>query len=134
MVQNRLVQAQYWNDPTDYEGYVKYNIFLPDINNEKVINEKYKANLMSLNKFVMVKFLKDQMVEPKESQHFGKYKKGQSTNEIRLQETDLYKEDRLGLRKMDEDKKLVFLNIDAEHLRFTIEWLKREIIFPYLKN
>lgn len=30
----------------------------------KVLNETYKKNLMSLEKFVMVKFLKDSIVDP----------------------------------------------------------------------
>lgn len=48
---------------------MKYNVFLPDINNMKPVkNPLYKANLMSLNAFVMVMFLQDTMVQPKESE------------------------------------------------------------------
>lgn len=78
-VQNRVVskkyfiqivqiQAQYWHDPTNVDSFINNCIFLPDINNLKPQkNETYKMNLMSLNKFVMVKFLKDSMVQPRES-------------------------------------------------------------------
>ncbi len=34
----------------------------------QVVNETYKKNLMSLNKFVMVKFLQDTMVDPVDSE------------------------------------------------------------------
>lgn len=33
-----------------------------------MVNETYKKNLMSLNKFVMVKFLQDTMVDPVDSE------------------------------------------------------------------
>jgi len=42
-IQDFLVQAEYWHDPWDRDGYLKYNIFLPDINNEfEKKNETYK--------------------------------------------------------------------------------------------
>lgn len=48
---------------------MQYNVFLPDINNMKPVkNAQYKANLMSLNSFVMVRFLQDTMVQPIESE------------------------------------------------------------------
>ncbi|PVV04441.1 hypothetical protein BB560_001061 [Smittium megazygosporum] len=34
VVQRRIVQAQYFNNPKKQEDYKKYNKFLPDINNE----------------------------------------------------------------------------------------------------
>ena len=63
-----LVQAEYWHNPLDEEAYKSKNIFLPDLNNENSINELYKQRLMSLNKFVMVRFSQDTMVQPKESE------------------------------------------------------------------
>jgi hypothetical protein len=35
-VQHKLVQAEYWHDPNREDEYREKNIFLPDINNEKV--------------------------------------------------------------------------------------------------
>jgi hypothetical protein len=55
--QTAQVQAQYWQDPLDQAAYLAGNIFLPDINNAlPTKNNTYKANLASLNAFVMVKF------------------------------------------------------------------------------
>lgn len=65
---DRLVQAEYWHDAVNTQEYLTKNIFLPDINNENVINQMYKDRLTSLNKFVMVKHLNDTMVEPLESE------------------------------------------------------------------
>ena len=64
--QNFLVQAEYWHDPLDEDEYRTKSIFLADINNERDDkNEDYKANLIKLHKFVMVKFEDDTVVDPR---------------------------------------------------------------------
>ena len=89
-VQNDLVQAEYWHDPTKEEEYKSKSIFLADINNERAKNQTYIKNLMKLNTFVMVKFNNDTMVEPVDSEWFGYYKPGQTEEMMTLQESDLY--------------------------------------------
>jgi hypothetical protein len=81
-VRDLEIQAQYFRSPFNYtvtlqrrgrtapcpaaprlppcgrcrQEYLDRNIFLPDINNERPIkNATYKANLVSLNKFVMIR-------------------------------------------------------------------------------
>nr|XP_021395079.1 palmitoyl-protein thioesterase 1 isoform X2 [Lonchura striata domestica] len=127
-----LVQAEYWHDPLKEEDYRKNSIFLADINQERGINETYKKNLMALKKFVMVKFLNDTMVDPPISEWFGFYKSGQAKETIPLQETSLYKEDRLGLQEMDKAGKLVFLGVKGDHLHFSEEWFDSSIL-PFLQ-
>uniref|UniRef100_A0A8C2CET1 Palmitoyl-protein thioesterase 1 n=1 Tax=Cyprinus carpio TaxID=7962 RepID=A0A8C2CET1_CYPCA len=130
-VQKHLVQAQYWHDPLNDDLYKKHSLFLADINQERVVNETYKKNLMSLNKFVMVKFLQDTMVDPVDSEWFGFYKPGQAKELETLQESAIYTEDRLGLAEMDSAGKLVFLATDGDHLQFTREWFNDNLL-PYL--
>uniref|UniRef100_A0A7M4FDZ3 Palmitoyl-protein thioesterase 1 n=1 Tax=Crocodylus porosus TaxID=8502 RepID=A0A7M4FDZ3_CROPO len=130
-IQRRLVQAQYWHDPLKEEEYQKYSIFLADINQERGINELYKKNLMTLKKFVMVKFLNDTMVDPPASEWFGFYRSGQAKETVPLQETSLYTEDRLGLQQMDKAGKLVFLGVEGDHLQLPVEWFYANII-PFL--
>uniref|UniRef100_A0A671LDL4 Palmitoyl-protein thioesterase 1 n=2 Tax=Sinocyclocheilus anshuiensis TaxID=1608454 RepID=A0A671LDL4_9TELE len=135
-IQKHLVQAQYWHDPLD-DLYKKHSLFLADINQEWVVNETYKKNLMSLNKFVMVKFLQDTMVDPVDSEWFGFYKPGQAKELETLQESAIYTEDRLGLAEMDSAEmdsagKLVFLATDGDHLQFTREWFNDNLL-PYLR-
>ncbi|MEJ1282476.1 palmitoyl-protein thioesterase 1 [Cricetulus griseus] len=108
VVQLRLVQAQYWHDPIKEDVYRNHSIFLADINQERCVNETYKKNLMALNKFVMVKFLNDSIVDPVDS------------------------EDRLGLKQMDKAGKLVFLAKEGDHLQLSKEWFNAYII-PFLK-
>jgi hypothetical protein len=89
-VQNDLVQAEYWHNPLNEDEYRKHSIFLADINNERAKNKTYIKNLLRLNNFVMVKFNNDTMVEPVETEWFGFYKPGQSSEVVTLQESDLY--------------------------------------------
>ncbi|XP_053563274.1 palmitoyl-protein thioesterase 1 [Bombina bombina] len=131
IVQERLVQAEYWHDPLNEDTYRNGSIFLADINQERGVNESYKRNLQALQKFVMVKFLNDTMVEPVDSEWFGFYKPGQSKETTTLQESVLYTEDRLGLREMDKAGKLIFLTTDGDHLQFTEQWFNDKIL-PFL--
>merc|ERR1712062_722208 len=101
----------------DSEKYRSSNIFLADINNEKVINETYKENLGKLWNFVMAKFTEDTMVYPKETEWFGFYDDGQAESVHTLEESDLYTEDRLGLKKMKEEGRLVKYSIEGDHLK-----------------
>eukprot|EP01089_Gocevia_fonbrunei_P014355 TRINITY_DN3919_c0_g2_i2.p1 TRINITY_DN3919_c0_g2~~TRINITY_DN3919_c0_g2_i2.p1 ORF type:complete len:299 (-),score=47.10 TRINITY_DN3919_c0_g2_i2:3-899(-) len=133
-IQEELVQAQYWHDPLAEAEYVNDCIFLPDINNERSPkNETYKKNLSSLNKFVMVKFTEDEMVQPRESEWFGFYTAGQDKEVQTMQQTKLYQEDWIGLKTLDEAKRLDFYSVAGDHLQFTQQWFIDTII-PYFNN
>ncbi|XP_063597472.1 palmitoyl-protein thioesterase 1-like isoform X1 [Penaeus indicus] len=131
-IQNSLVQAQYWHDPLHEDEYRNASIFLADINNEEVINESYRENLKKLENFVMVKFEEDSMVVPPESEWFGFYSPGQDSEVLPLQQTQLYIEDRLGLKEMDEAGKLHFLSVAADHLNFDDQWFLEEIVDKFV--
>lgn len=131
VVQNHLVQAEYWHDPIHEDRYRSDCIFLPVINNENVRNQTYIDRLTALNKFVMVKFLNDTMVQPQESEWFGFYAPGTENKILPMRQTQLYMNDQLGLKTMDQAGKLVFLSTVGEHLQFSNEWFIQNIV-PYL--
>ena len=58
----------------------------------KGINETYKENLQRLDNFVMVKFTKDTIVQPIDTEWFGFYKENDLTSTYTLQESALYQE------------------------------------------
>ena len=87
-----LVQAEYWHDPFNLDKYRKSCVFLPDINQENVrvvsmilnpaytfvcllllqtFNQDYKDRLSNISNLVLVKFLEDTMVQPRESEVSG---------------------------------------------------------------
>ncbi|KAK7899228.1 hypothetical protein WMY93_020081 [Mugilogobius chulae] len=128
-----LVQAEYWHDPLNEELYREHSLFLADINQERGVNETYKKNLQKLEKFVMVKFLQDSVVDPVDTEWFGFLKAGQAKETETLQESVIYTEDRLGLAAMDKAGKLVFLKSEGDHLQFTREWFTENLL-PFFKS
>lgn len=71
-VRDHVVQAQYFKDPYNLDGYFANNPFLPDINNELVFkNATYRSNMVALDKFVMFRFDDDSTVVPRASEWFG---------------------------------------------------------------
>ena len=104
-------------------GYLKSNIFLADINNEhQVKNKEYATNLASLDKFIMVMFNDDRVVSPKESAWFGFYDKGVNgkVGIVNLRDQLMYIEDWIGLRGLDEQGKLEFLETPGDHVRCSL--------------
>jgi len=129
LVQSILVQAQYWHDPVHADQYIEKSQFIGEINNEGPNkNASYAENLNKLENFVMVMNTEDTTVEPKESAHFEFYVPGQDNEILPLRESQLYLEDWIGLKTMDEAGKLHFYDIPGGHLQLSLEWFKTEII------
>ena len=117
--QSKLVPAQYYRDPEDLDNYLEYSNFLADINNErKVKNHTYKENMMKLGKFAMFMFADDTTVVPKESAFFSEVN---TTSEAvtKLQDRDIYQEDWIGLRFLDEKKRLDFKTAEGGHMQLS---------------
>ncbi|RDW67329.1 palmitoyl-protein thioesterase family protein [Aspergillus mulundensis] len=125
LVQSRFVPAQYFRDPVELDEYLENSNFLADVNNERVLkNVTYKKNLSSLNRFAMFMFEDDTIVHPKESSWFAEV--NTTTGEVTpLRERDIYKEDWLGLRELDEKGALEFGMLSGEHMQLADEDLKK---------
>eukprot|EP01123_Difflugia_compressa_P008500 TRINITY_DN2551_c0_g1_i1.p1 TRINITY_DN2551_c0_g1~~TRINITY_DN2551_c0_g1_i1.p1 ORF type:complete len:307 (+),score=68.37 TRINITY_DN2551_c0_g1_i1:139-921(+) len=134
IVQESVIQAQYFHDPMEPQQYLTYNKFLTDINNELTINLNYKQNLISLNNLILVQFADDTVVVPKESSWFGFYEDNNLNNILLFNQTRLYLEDRIGLKTLNENNKLKFDATPGNHMQFTLEWFKQHVILPYLDN
>jgi len=122
-VQSRLVPAQYFRDPEDLESYLENSNFLADVNNEREVkNATYKENMKKLDRFAMYMFKDDKTVVPKESAYFSEVN---TTSEkvTGLRDRKMYMEDWIGLRWLDEEKKLEFREVDGEHMQLTEEVL-----------
>ncbi|KAK3089757.1 hypothetical protein FSP39_006258 [Pinctada imbricata] len=128
-----LVQAEYWHDPLNEKEYKAKSIFLADLNQENKRNATEKANLLKLQNFVLVKFLDDGMVDPRDSEWFGFYKPGQSKELYTLFDSPLYTEDWLGLKEMNATGRLHFLASPGDHLQFTQQWFIDNIVNNFLK-
>ncbi|KAG5440288.1 hypothetical protein PCANB_001858 [Pneumocystis canis] len=125
-IRENIVPLQYYRDPKNMADYLQYNTFLADINNEKEIkNHTYVKNLSSLKSFVMVEFSDDELIIPKESSVFNSYDEVSRTT-IYLKESQVYKEDWIGLRQLDEKNALFQITIPGKHME--IDYL----IFVYI--
>ena len=122
-VQRQVVPAQYFRDPEDLDAYLESSNFLADINNERETkNATYKENMKKLDRFAMYMFSDDTTVIPKQSAYFQEY--NATTEEVtKLQDRDLYKEDWIGLKHLDEQKKLDFNVAKGGHMQFEDEVL-----------
>ncbi|EGG21294.1 palmitoyl-protein thioesterase 3 [Cavenderia fasciculata] len=114
--QHHISSAQYWKDPYHLEKYLSRSAFLADINNERdQKNQTYADNLSSLNAFVLSYSTVDKTIVPKESGWFGFYANNTQSTIVPLQESQLYLQDFIGLRALDEAGRLHFYSTDCKH-------------------
>jgi len=93
----------------------------------------YKKNFASLEKLVLVQALNDTIVVPKASELFGFWEWGQTKSIVPMEETEGYKKDFIGLKTLNEGKKIDTYHFIGDHLRFSNEFWKGKIL-PYLGN
>ncbi|CAG2161414.1 unnamed protein product [Oppiella nova] len=124
----------YWHDPLQEALYTQKSVFLADINNERNPRKgEYKERLVKLKNFVLVKYLNDSMVEPRESSLFGFYIAGQAQEIRKMRDTSLYTEDWIGLKELDTSGRLHEYEVIGDHLQIDMKWFDEEIIAKYLK-
>jgi palmitoyl-protein thioesterase len=124
-VQSHVVPAQYFRDPEEIEPYLEHSAFLADINNERAEKQEvYKKRLSSLNRFIMYMFEDDTVAVPKESAHFADVN-GTDGTITPLQKRDIYVEDWIGLKILDQQNKLDFRTTPGEHMRLSDEVLEK---------
>ena len=78
-------------------------------------------------------FENETIVQPKESEWFGFYKNGQDKIITPVEDSILYKQDRIGLKTLNETGRLHFLLSEGNHLQFTEKWFIANILQPFLK-
>jgi palmitoyl-protein thioesterase len=114
--QKHISFAGYWRNPTKLEIYLDKSVYLPYINNEKlhISMEKQKQNIISLSNFVMIWSPNDEIVYPSESGKFSFLDK--DMNIIPIDETDIYKEDTLGLKYLDDEDRMHIYKTNCSHV------------------
>ena len=129
-VRSQVVQAQYFKDPANLSAYFQHNQFLIDINNdtpdETKRNATYVENMRQLDGFYMYIFEGDTVVVPKESGWFALHDPKDSKIKY-LKDLSIYREDRLGLKGLDESGRLYFRMLPGEHLKLSNEFIRGEL-------
>jgi len=117
-----LKRLEYWKNPFKYQEYLDNNDFLIYLNNAKSHEEynNYKNNLQSLNNFIIIWSSIDNVITPFESSKFEFYdvKNIDPLNIIDLDQSEIYNEDRIGLKYLNDNKRLVIKQYDCNHEDF----------------
>lgn len=51
-----------------------------------------------------------------------------------MRESDLYKEDWIGLKELDESGRLILGSVPGRHMNFSLEWLLKNVIDAHLRG
>jgi len=127
LFQSYISFAAYWKDPLNYDSYLKYSIFLADINNER--NEKnatYKSNLLKLNHMLLIYSTTENIVIPAMSPWFYFYAEGSDSTVLPLQNSTQWTEDWLGLKTLSDSGRLTFKSLPCDH-----QDIPRDVCKPY---
>ena len=113
--------SSYYKFRWNQKLYNNKNLFLKDLNNEgEIKNEEYKKRMLKLNKIMLIKGKRDTVITPRESSWFEFYDK-EGKEIVKLEDSDFYQKDFIGLKKLNEDGKIIFVEFENEHVLFTME-------------
>jgi len=114
--QEHLSVAGYWRDPQDLTNYLSKCSYLPILNNEIETNESIEQleQISKLEHFVMIWSPYDTVLSPAESGKFSFF--DEQLKVIRLEDTDLYKKDLLGLKYLNEIGRLNTYETNCSHV------------------
>ena len=130
-VQNFIGPAGYFKNANNLYAYQQGSIFLADLNNEKdTKNPDYKARMINLDKVVLIKFAADTMILPGETAWFSFINVNDEV--INYKDTELYKQDFIGIKTLDEANKIHFVTLPGNHLRFSYSDID-SVMVPALK-
>jgi palmitoyl-protein thioesterase len=130
--QSHISFAAYWKDPLHYDDYLKYSIYLPDVNNEGAVkNATYKANLLKLNQMLLIYSTHDDIVIPEQSPWFYFFSVGSDSLVLPLQNSTQWTEDWLGLRALYESNRLSLKSVPCDHQDIPTDSCKQYYISEY---
>jgi len=118
--QNNIAPAGYFKDMSKYQEYLEYSSFLADLNNERDNKTaSYAANIEQLDGMMLVMFDNDTMLDPPSTAWFSYFDVNGTV--IDMQDQELYTEDWIGLKSLNEAGKVQFVALEGNHLSFTNE-------------
>lgn len=119
--------AGYWRDPLRFYEYKTKCSFLPDINIDKPVGQqlKYKFNLLKLYNFVMIWSPSDEIIKPSSSGKFDVYDR--EMNVVDLTHSELYINDYLGLKKLNETNRLWSFQTTCKHVEHKMPYCHQQL-------
>lgn len=115
LIQDELSFTNYWRDPYRYQLYLENSTYLAQLNNEISLQNE-QSNLDVIENFVMVWSAIDDVVKPPESAKFSMYQlKDNKLELVELFDTELYNNDFLKLKTMNEQGRIFIHETDCLH-------------------
>ena len=120
-----ILKLEYWKNPYLYNDYIADNDFLVYMNNDKdhEMAALYKRNLAAVDNFVMIWSAIDNVIMPRASSRFEYYDilRAERDDELvidPLTESDIFRNDSIGLRQLYDTDRLHRIQVDCEHTKF----------------
>ncbi|XAR70492.1 Palmitoyl-protein hydrolase, partial [Bertholletia excelsa] len=134
-IQAHLAPSGYLKLPNNIPAYLEKCRFLPKLNNERPDerNSTFKKRFSSLENLVLIMFEHDAVLIPKETAWFGYYPDGAFHPILPPQQTELYTEDWIGLKTLDDAGKVKYISVPGNHLGITESEMKKYVV-PYLED
>ena len=127
-MKDRIAPAAYFRYKYDQEYYEEHNTFLKMLNNENdEKDEEIKRRFSNLEKVKLIKSKDDSVIVPRDSSWFMFYD-FEGKEIVPLEESQFYKKDFIGLRKLNEEGKVIFATFRDEHVIYNIVEYWEEIV------
>ncbi|KAI7988378.1 Palmitoyl-protein thioesterase 1 [Camellia lanceoleosa] len=135
LIQEHLAPSGYLKLPNNIPAYLESCRFLPKVNNElpDKRNSTYKERFSGLQNLVLIMFKHDTVLIPKETSWFGYYPDGAFDPVLPPQQTQLYIEDWIGLKTLDDAGKVQYISVPGKHLGISKSDAQKYIV-PYLED
>lgn len=127
LVQSYIGPSGYFKNNKNYSKYLSHSTFLPELNNEKEEKDSNKKDRFSaLEQIVLIKFSKDTMILPKETAWFQFV--DEKSQLVELKDSDFYINDYIGVKKLVEENKINFVELEGNHLNFDYDDIDQHMI------
>ena len=130
--QDTIAPMGYLKYRNDRSYYDEHDVFLKMLNNDyEVKDPEIIRRFTALEKAKFIKAKRDSVIVPRDSSWFEFYDYDGKTI-VPLEESDFYINDYIGLRKLDEQGKVSFVEIDQEHVLYNMKEYRDEILQFFL--
>ena len=131
-LKDRIAPCGYYKYRYDQKTYQETNTFLKMLNNEnEEKDEEIYRRFSSLEKVKLIKSKEDSVIRPIDSSWFQFYDK-EGNYIVPLEESEFYIKDNIGLRKLNEEGKVIFTEFREEHVLYNIVEYFEEIVEFFL--
>ena len=130
-IQESIGPSGYFRTAAHIDDFKKSDSFLVNLNNNpnKEEREKERKRFINLDNLILIGFEKDKMISPKETAEFGVF--NEKFEVLKMNETEEYKNDLLGLKNLTESNKTLIHYFKGEHMEFEYDDILKYAV-PYL--